>query len=161
MVINGNQEDRQPIVDDDLCVKNCDSYTYLGAVFTQDGSPSTSVKEHMAAKRSHIMKFVSFLGKNCDFPFWVKWKVMASALLSAILYGCEGWILNSTVVAQNCESPAWSKNIHPEWYLPYWTGDTICHCPGESCIAEVYSQAHSGAPGTNWRPFHGCVEPLQ
>ena len=27
MVINGNQEDRQPIVDDDLCVKNCDSYT--------------------------------------------------------------------------------------------------------------------------------------
>ena len=100
MVINGNQEDRQPIVDDDLCVQNCDSYTYLGAVFTQDGSPSTSVKEHMAAKRSHTMKFVSFLGGNCDFPFWVKWKVMDSALLSAILYGCEGWILNSAVVAQ-------------------------------------------------------------
>ena len=100
MVINGNQEDRQPIVDDDLCVKNCDSYTYLGAVFMQDGSPSTSGKEHMAAKRSYIMKFVSFLGKNCDFPFWVKWKVMDSALLSAILYGCEGWILNSAVVAQ-------------------------------------------------------------
>ena len=43
---------------------------------------------------------VAFLGKNCDFPFWVKWKVMDSALLSAILYGCEGWILNSAVVAQ-------------------------------------------------------------
>ena len=44
---------------------------------------------------------------------------MDSALLSAILYGCEGWILNSAVVAQeklsgNCESPAWSKNIQPE-----------------------------------------------
>ena len=60
----------------------------------------TQYLQHMAAKRSHIMKFVSFLGENCDFPFWVMWKVMDSALLSAILYGCEGWILNSAVVAQ-------------------------------------------------------------
>ena len=54
----------------------------------------------MTAKRSHIMKFVSALGGNCDFPFWDKWKVMDSALLSAILYGCEGWIRNSAGVAQ-------------------------------------------------------------
>ena len=51
MVVNGSQEDKTPIAADDIHVKNCDSCTYLDAAFTQDGSPSTSVREHLTNKR--------------------------------------------------------------------------------------------------------------
>ena len=44
MVINGVSGDKAPLVSRDLTVENCDSYTYLGAVFIQDGSIKASVK---------------------------------------------------------------------------------------------------------------------
>ena len=100
MVVNGTEQDREKISVADLTVENCDSYTYLGAIFTQDGSVDSTVKAHLKAKQRHIMKFVSFVSKNVDFPFWVKRKVFDSALMSAILYGCEAWIGTSARHAQ-------------------------------------------------------------
>ena len=69
MVINGVSGDKAPLVSRDLTVENCDSYTYLGAVFIQDGSIMASVKEHVIVKQAHLMKFVAFVTKNGDFPF--------------------------------------------------------------------------------------------
>ena len=43
------------------------------------------------------MKFVTFVKKNPDFPFPVKHKVLSSALLAAILYGCESWFVNNVM----------------------------------------------------------------
>ena len=43
-------------------------------------------------KRKHYFKFVSFLNKNRDCPFFIKKKVLDSALISTILYNCESWI---------------------------------------------------------------------
>ena len=100
MVINGSNEDRAPLQFDDLTVANCESYTYLGAIFTQDGKPRSSLEQHLNAKKGNVLKFVSFLEKNKDFPFWVKRKVMESALLSAILYGCEAWINGSASMVE-------------------------------------------------------------
>jgi hypothetical protein len=35
---------------------------------------------------------VSFVRKNCDFPFWVKRQVLDSALFAAVLYASESWL---------------------------------------------------------------------
>ena len=101
MVINGVSGDKAPLVSRDLTVENCDSYTYLGAVFTQDGSIKASVKEHVIVKQAHLMKFVAFVTKNADFPFWVKRKVLDAALLSSVLYSCESWLGTSVKAAQS------------------------------------------------------------
>ena len=92
MAINGTPEDRQPLSTRDITVQNCDRYTYLGSTFTQDGKIHAAVKAHCKDKASHILKFQSFIKKNCDFPFWVKRKVLEAALLSSIFYGCESWL---------------------------------------------------------------------
>ena len=95
MVVNGNQEDREPMIFPELTVMNCEAYTYLGAIFTQDGRASSSVESHIISKKSNVMKFVAFMSKNCDFPFIVKKQVLESALLSSIFYGCEAWTNHS------------------------------------------------------------------
>ena len=92
MVINGNEEDRQPLKEGALIVNNCDAYTYLGLIFTQDGKMTTAVKAQCNAKMPHVVKFEAFIKKNSDMPFEVKKKVFSAALASAILYGCETWL---------------------------------------------------------------------
>ena len=100
MVINGNVKDREPLVYGNIVVQNCDSYIYLGAVFTQDGSTETSVSEHLLSKQPHVLKFNAFITKNVDFPFWIKQKVFHAALLPTILYSSEAWLGNSARNAQ-------------------------------------------------------------
>ena len=100
MVINGNVKDREPLVYGNIVVQNWDSYIYLGAVFTQDGSTETSVSEHLLSKHPHVLKFNAFITTNVDFPFWIKQKVFHAALLSTILYSSEAWLGNSARNAQ-------------------------------------------------------------
>ena len=38
MIINGTEHDRHPLQSDNLIIDNCETYTYLGAVITQDAS---------------------------------------------------------------------------------------------------------------------------
>ena len=99
MVINASSGDRNPI---DIPFEGiifsiawCDSYVYLGSIFTCDGKILSAVKNSAMGAKKHFMKFVNFLNKNSDFPFFVKHKVMNSALLSAILYGCESWLIDN------------------------------------------------------------------
>ncbi|ELU03009.1 hypothetical protein CAPTEDRAFT_201830 [Capitella teleta] len=87
MVINGEEDDRNPIIHDDLNITNCDMYTYLGARFTQDGRLTSSVKAQVAAKMCHVVKFETFVRRNPDAPVAVNKKVFSAALVAAILYG--------------------------------------------------------------------------
>ena len=75
-----------------LVVEHCDTYVYLGSPFTSDGSVSSAIKAHARLKMPHVLKFVSFIGKNNNVPFAVKRRVFDAALMSSILYGCESWI---------------------------------------------------------------------
>ena len=43
MVINGTNVDRQPISSNNLTIKHCDKYIYLGSPFTADGSLAPSI----------------------------------------------------------------------------------------------------------------------
>ena len=80
MVLHGDKQDRQPLQLGDLWIDHCDRYTYLGAVFTADGSTNSAIN-----------KLIMFLDTTKDMPFIAKRKVVEAAFNSALLYGCESW----------------------------------------------------------------------
>ena len=88
-VINGREADRMPFLMGELSVAWCSQYVYLGSIFTSDGSVSSAIAAHAQAKMCHILKFVSFIKKNNEVPFYVKRKLFEAALMSSVLYGCE------------------------------------------------------------------------
>ena len=90
--LNCSLGERVPFITEQITVEWCDRYTYLGSLFTSDGSLSSALSAHAEAKVCHILKFVSFLKKNRDIPFQVKFKVFNAALMSSVLYGCESWL---------------------------------------------------------------------
>ena len=92
MVFNGIEGDKQPIMVNNVAVVLCEQYVYLGSVITADGSSSTAIKAHAQRVMCQVLKFVTFVEKNNDVPFWIKKKVFTCALMSSILYGCESWL---------------------------------------------------------------------
>ena len=92
MVINGNIDDKQDLIVQEMCVKLCKYYVYLGSPFAADGLTSSSIKINSNLRMCQALKFVSFCRKNNDIPFYVKMKVFNAAVMSSILYGCESWL---------------------------------------------------------------------
>jgi exonuclease III len=97
MAINGDDDDRKALEVNDMVIKNCETYTYLGCQFTQDGNLTTAVKKQCESKLCHVTKYEAFVSKNPEAPFKVKKKVLEAALLSAILYGVESWLAPSAL----------------------------------------------------------------
>ena len=87
-MINGSEEDREPLVVGDLAVEYCDTYVYLGSPFTSDGSATSAVRVYADTKMPHVLEFVSFVNKNNDIPFVVMKRVFDAALMSSLIYGC-------------------------------------------------------------------------
>ena len=92
MVIKGTAEDERDLIVQDMCVKSCKYYVYLGSPFSSDGLISSSIKINANLRMCQALKFVSFCLKNNDVPFYVKKKVFHAAVMSSILYGCESWL---------------------------------------------------------------------
>lgn len=92
MVINGHENDRQPLMLGDNMIEHCNKYNYLGCIFTADGKTKSTVKEHVLDKMKHFNKLVMFLKTNKDLPFIAKKKVVEAAFNAALLYGCESWV---------------------------------------------------------------------
>ena len=92
MVINGSENDKESVIINNLTIKHCDLYIYLGSPFTSDGYFTSAVKAHTQEKMAHFHKFIAFVEKHSDIPFVVKKRVFDVCLLSAILYGCEYWL---------------------------------------------------------------------
>ena len=92
IVIKGTNEDQEDLVIEDMRVRRCSHYVYLGSPFSDAGSTSDSIKVNANIRMCQALKFVSFCQKNNDIPFWVKKKVFDAALMSSLLYGCESWL---------------------------------------------------------------------
>ena len=69
MVINGLAEDKEPIIFNNLSIKHCNMYIYLGSPFTSDGLLTSVVKAQAQEKMADFHKFISFIDKNSDMPF--------------------------------------------------------------------------------------------
>ena len=72
IVINGKEEDKQDLIVDDMCVKICTHYVYLGAPFSNVGTTSDSIKINANIRMCQALKFASFCQKNNDIPFFCK-----------------------------------------------------------------------------------------
>ena len=94
-----NSDDTTPFVLGDAVISKTASYIYLGALISND-KISSQVKNHLDGKAPHLRKFTSFLTKNSDCPYNVKFKVWSSALNAAVLYSCETWIANELKPAE-------------------------------------------------------------
>ena len=92
MVINGTPIDKVSFPMSTIIIKHCDSYVYLGVVFTADGQCVSSLQEHLKARNRELNKLLIFFATNYDAPFQVKKRVLEAAFLSTILYGCESWL---------------------------------------------------------------------
>lgn len=90
--INVGPREREPFHVHGVTVQWCDRYTYLGSVFTSEGSLSSAIAAHAQVKMCHILKFISYVKKNVDTPFYVKKRLFHAALMSSVLYGCESWL---------------------------------------------------------------------
>ena len=64
MAINHDAHDKEPIISNDIIVKYCSSYLYLGAYVTDDGNYRTSIDLHVSDKKKHLLKYVNFLKKK-------------------------------------------------------------------------------------------------
>ena len=92
MVINGDEHDKHPLTVEDLVVRWCEQYVYLGSVFTVDGMSSSAIAADAKIRMAQVIKFISFVQKNNDVPFFVKIKVFKACVMSSLLYGCESWL---------------------------------------------------------------------
>ena len=92
LIINGTEEEKNPLVVGNLIIKWCKQYKYLGCIFTADGRTSSAVAADARARTCQAIKFVSFVDKNNDAPFYVKMRVFNACIMSSLLYGCETWM---------------------------------------------------------------------
>ena len=88
--------DKLPIiittVSGEVSVKHCDSYTYLGAIFTSDGKVTSTMSHHVLSRTKTMNKLIIFLDRNKSIPYFVKKKVLDACFSTALLYGCEAWL---------------------------------------------------------------------
>ena len=75
-------------------IQPTNKYTYLGAIISGKGLKD-QIADHLQSKQAHLFKFTSFLTKNNDAPFAIKYKVWDSALKAATLFSSETWLLNN------------------------------------------------------------------
>ncbi len=87
--INVRDDERGPFRVGGISVAWCDRYTYLGSVFTSDGSITSAIAAHAQTRMCHILKFSSFIKKNTDTSFYIKGRLFEAALMSTVLYGCK------------------------------------------------------------------------
>ena len=84
--------DKKPLLIGDISVLHCDTYVYLGSIFTSDGCIRTALAQHAKEMNKQLCKLVMFMNTNKDMPFVVKRKVVDAAFNACILYGSESWL---------------------------------------------------------------------
>ena len=68
------------------------NFTYLGAIFSDQGTVNHDLNLHVHSKNKSVyIKLANFVRNNSYAPLGVKKKVLNTCLTAAILYGCETW----------------------------------------------------------------------
>jgi hypothetical protein len=86
-----NSNDTSPLSYNNVSVDTTMSYVYLGTPIS-NLPIACQVKEHLLSKQRHVRKFSSFISRNQDAPFYVKYLTWSAAFSSALIYSCESWL---------------------------------------------------------------------
>ena len=84
-VLNGNAEDKESLVINDIKIDHCEKYMYLGAWFTGDGKMQSVLKQHEIENAKTINKFSIFCYNNTTMPYAYKVKVLKAAIGASLL----------------------------------------------------------------------------
>lgn len=90
MKTNSKSEDKLQVQRND--VEEVESFTYLGAVVTQDGGGTADVKKRVALASGQFKKLAG-IWKAGDISKKTKTSLFRSLVLSVLCYGCETWKL--------------------------------------------------------------------
>jgi hypothetical protein len=120
-------KDTHPFMIDDIIISHTDRYVYLGNIIT-DEPIAKQAANNIVQKEQHIHKYASFLKNNDNAPFWVKNRVLESALNSSIFYGCESWLTANLATANTAHLKA----------LKYLLGVRT-----QTCNVMVYAEANT------------------
>ena len=72
---------------------------YLGAIISDKGDIRHDIRMYITDKKCNVtVKFANFIRKNINAPFMAKLKVLDMCCTSSLIYGCETWSDNVTVV---------------------------------------------------------------
>ena len=91
MCVNGEEEDTQPIIIDELILKPTNSEAYLGSIITNSYKLIDDVNADIKNRQVNVIKFFAFLRNNRNAPVNVKLKVLNACILSSLLYNSETW----------------------------------------------------------------------
>ena len=89
IVINGDQEDRNPLPTDLGSIANCKHLSLLGSHLSESGNLSADLSLHFESRFKSCIKFYNFLRENKYAPLFIKLKVLKSCVLSNMLFNCE------------------------------------------------------------------------
>ena len=90
-VVNGNDNDRQPIHVRNITIEYTRKYLYLGGWFTDNAKIRSVLEEHEVESTRTINKFAIFCHTNTTMPYSYKVKVFKAALSASLLYSSESW----------------------------------------------------------------------
>ena len=91
IVINGKEDDYQPLPTELGPIANCVHLSLLGSHLPATGNISDDIKLHLDSRFKSCIKFYNFLRENKYAPLFIKLKVLKSCVLSNILYNCEAF----------------------------------------------------------------------
>ena len=88
-MINGEANEKTPLMLMGKTIEYKEKYMYLGSWFTDDGEMESALKLHEPAHLSSVNKFAIFCHTNTVMPYYYKSLVMEAAVVSSIFYGCK------------------------------------------------------------------------
>ena len=89
VVVNGTDDDREPLPFGNSMLENVEYITLLGSHLTSGVSLAEEISLHMQKRYKSVIKFYNFIRSNKSAPLKVKIKVLKSCVMSSLLYNCE------------------------------------------------------------------------
>ena len=89
IVINGDDEDKEPLPFGDKFLFHVSHLNLLGSHLSATGKLEAELKLHFEARYKSCAKFLNFLRANQLAPLIVKVKVLKACVVNSLLYNCE------------------------------------------------------------------------
>ena len=91
LVVNGTEEDREPLPFGKTLLKNVEYIILLGSHLTSAASLFLESQLHMLKRYISVIKYYNFIRSNRLAPLKVKIKVLQACVMSSLLHNCEAF----------------------------------------------------------------------
>ena len=89
MVVNGTEDDREPLPFGDAFLPHAPHIVLLGSHLTSTAKVPEDLQLHMKKRHPSVIKFYNFIRSNMSAPLKVKLKVMKACVTGSLLHNSE------------------------------------------------------------------------